>query len=102
MDFFGKIIVNDNVYIGTGSYILPGVTIESNVIIAAGSVITKSVPSGTIVGGNPARIISSIESYKDKGLKYNMDTKNLDPKQKEKIIKSATKDSFISKSYLKY
>lgn len=36
MDYFGKIIIKDNVYIGTGSYILPGVTIESNVVVAAG------------------------------------------------------------------
>ena len=42
---------------------MPGVIIEDKVIIAAGSVVTKSVPSGVIVGGNPARIIGNYNDY---------------------------------------
>lgn len=48
MDFFGKITIQDNVYIGNNSLIMPGVTIGSNVVVAAGSVVTKSVPAGAI------------------------------------------------------
>ena len=66
MDFFGKIIVKDNVYIGSGSSILPGVTIESNVIVAARSVVTKSIPEGVVVAGNPTRIVGTVEDYKNK------------------------------------
>jgi acetyltransferase-like isoleucine patch superfamily enzyme len=48
--------------IGTGATILGGVQIGAGAIIGAGSVVTKNVPAGTIVAGNPARIIRSVES----------------------------------------
>lgn len=50
-----------NVWVGSNSTILQGVTIGDNAIVAAGSVITKDVPANTIVGGVPARYIRSIE-----------------------------------------
>lgn len=54
-DLFGKVVIGNNVYIGTGSLIMPGVTIGDNSLIAAGSVVTKSVPSYVVVAGNPAK-----------------------------------------------
>lgn len=45
------IVVGDNVYIGVRSVIMPGVTIGNNVIIAAGSVVTKDIPDNSVVGG---------------------------------------------------
>ncbi|EOG5454816.1 DapH/DapD/GlmU-related protein [Cronobacter turicensis] len=51
------VIIEDDVWIGTGSIILPGVRIGKGAIVAAGSVVTKSVPEKSIVGGNPARLI---------------------------------------------
>lgn len=45
---------------------MPGITIGKDSIIAAGSVVTKSVPEGSIVAGNPAKIISSIDKYNEK------------------------------------
>lgn len=48
---FGRIKLGNNVFIGARSTILPGVTIGDNSIIAAGAVVTKSVPSGEIWGG---------------------------------------------------
>lgn len=53
----GPIIVKDDVWIGFGSLILSGVTIGQGAVIAADSVVTKSVPPYAIVGGNPARVI---------------------------------------------
>jgi acetyltransferase-like isoleucine patch superfamily enzyme len=50
--------IGDNVWIGYGSVILPGVTIGNNAIIGASSVVTKNVPAGATVAGNPAKIIS--------------------------------------------
>ena len=50
-----------NVWIGSNSTILQGVTIGDNAIVAAGSVVTKDVLANTIVGGVPARYIRSIE-----------------------------------------
>lgn len=49
--------IGDNCFIGNGAILLPGITIGNEVIIGAGSVVTKDVPSNTIVAGNPARII---------------------------------------------
>lgn len=54
------IIIESNVWIGARAIILPGVTIGSGSIVAAGSVVTKNVPNNTIVGGNPAKVIKNI------------------------------------------
>jgi virginiamycin A acetyltransferase len=50
-------IVGNDVWIGTRATIMPGVTIGSGAIVAAGSVVTRDVPAYAIVGGNPAAII---------------------------------------------
>ncbi len=55
------ITIGDDVWIGGGCTILAGVTIGDNSIVAAGSVVTKDVPSNTIVAGNPAKRIKDIE-----------------------------------------
>lgn len=66
-DLFGKIVIGNNCFIGQNSTILYGVTICDNVIIAAGSVVTKSInQSNVVVGGNPAKIISTWENIKVK------------------------------------
>lgn len=48
------------VWIGAGSTILPGVTVGENAVVGAGSVVTRDVEPGTIVAGNPARLIRRI------------------------------------------
>ena len=60
------IVVGRNVWIGSNSTILQGVTIGDNSIIAAGSVVTKDVPANTIVAGVPARFIRSISPEEEK------------------------------------
>lgn len=54
------IVLGKNVWVGSSSTILQGVTIGDNAIIAAGSVVTKDVPANVIVGGVPARLIRYI------------------------------------------
>ena len=66
--YFDKICIEDNVCIGGFSRIMPGVTIHSNSIIAGGSVVTKDVPHGCIVGGNPAKIIGKTNELVNKRL----------------------------------
>ncbi|TGD57137.1 CatB-related O-acetyltransferase [Flavobacterium humi] len=53
----GPIVVENEVWIGTGAIILSGVTLGKGSIIAAGAVVSKDVPPYAIVGGNPAKII---------------------------------------------
>lgn len=52
----GKVIIGNRVFIGAFAIIMPGVTIGDDVIIGAGSVVTKDIPSGTVATGNPARV----------------------------------------------
>lgn len=56
----GDIIIGDDVWIGMDSIILGGVTIGNGSVVAAGSVVTKSVPEKVLVGGVPARMIKTI------------------------------------------
>ncbi len=54
-----EVVIEDGVFIGINSIVLPGVTIGKNSVVGAGSVVTKDVPQSTIVAGNPATIIRS-------------------------------------------
>ena len=57
-----EVVIGDNVWIGSGAKIMPGVTIGNNSVIAAGAVVTKNVPKNVVVGGVPAKIIRNIEN----------------------------------------
>ncbi len=70
---FGIIEIKDNCFIGTESIITPNTTIGPNSIVGAASVVTKDVPPGTVVAGNPARVIGSIEEYVEKVTKSSID-----------------------------
>ena len=59
------IVLGHNVWIGSNSTVLSGVTIGDNAIVAAGAVVTRDVPAGAIVGGVPARIIRMIDGAGD-------------------------------------
>ncbi|MBP1224034.1 acyltransferase [Flavobacterium sp. 1355] len=56
----GPVIIEDNVWLGEGVIVLPGVTIGENSIVGANAVVTKSIPKNCIVGGNPAKIIREL------------------------------------------
>ena len=51
------VIIGNNVWIGGGAIILPGVTIGDNVVIGAGCIVTKSIPDNVIAAGSPCRVI---------------------------------------------
>lgn len=52
--------IGKNVWIGSGAILLPGVSVGDDAVIAAGAVVTKDVPAGTVVGGVPAKILRTI------------------------------------------
>lgn len=62
----GKVLIGNNVFIGASSIIHSNVTIGDNVIIGAQSNVTKSIPSNSVAFGNPARVVSTIEDFRNK------------------------------------
>lgn len=62
----GCIEIGDNVFIGSGTFILYNVRIGSNVIIAAGSLINKDVPDNSVVAGIPAQVVKTLDEYLSK------------------------------------
>ena len=68
---FGRIVILDNCFIGTGATIMPGVTIGPNAVVAAAAVVTQSVPPNTVVGGVPARVLMNMDEYAEKCLAQN-------------------------------
>lgn len=62
----GDIIVGNNVFIGANAIILGPVKIGDNVVVAAGAVVNKDVPSGSVVGGVPAKRIGSFDELMKK------------------------------------
>ena len=96
-DIFGKVTIKDWAYIGAHAQIMPGVTIGEGAIVAAGSVVTKSVPNGMVVGGNPAKILCTVDEYLKRNLQYNVHTKGLCKKDKKQRLLSMDESLFLKK-----
>lgn len=60
LEYAYPIVVGDNVWIGAGVQVMPGVTIGSNVVIGGGSIVIKDIPSNSVAVGNPCRVIRQI------------------------------------------
>jgi len=56
-----RINIGNYVYIGAGSFVLPGVDIGDNVMIGAGSVVSSNLPANSICGGSPCKVIRPLE-----------------------------------------
>jgi len=85
-DLFAPITVGNNVFIGLGCVILPGVTIGDNVIIGARSVVTKDIPSGVVAAGVPARPLGPVEAYWEKVRGRTVPTKDMDERAKRAFL----------------
>ena len=59
----GLVEIKNNVFVGAGSIILPGVIIGENTIIGAGSVVSKEIPANSVAAGNPCRVICKYDDY---------------------------------------
>lgn len=83
VDVVKPIKVGNNVFIGYGSVILPGVTIGDNVVIGAYSVVSRDVPSNSVAAGIPAKVLKDVAAYEEKHLANSDQTKNLDYEAKK-------------------
>lgn len=63
---FARITIGENVFIGCRVIIMPGVNIGNNVVVGAGSLVTKDIPEGEVWAGRPAKFLMSIGDYKSK------------------------------------
>jgi len=88
-DVFGKIKIGNNVFIGNSSTILPNTIIGDNCIVGAGSVVRGKFPEGSVIFGNPAKVVLNMNVQKFLYLQNPgfMKTQNLPDTEKAKIIK---------------
>ncbi len=92
-----KTIIGNDVFLGANAVILPGVNIGDGAIIGAGSVVTKDVAKNTVVAGNPAKEISTVEDYREKCYQRGIlvkAPKNFNKIFENKLLKKADIDEF--------
>lgn len=82
IDVVAPIKVGNNVFIGLGCIILPGVTIGDNVVIGAGAVVSRNIPSNVVAVGIPAKPICTLDEYKTSVDNEKLLTKQMDQSAK--------------------
>ena len=87
-DKIGIIKIGNNVNIGWNTMIMPGITIGDNVIIGAGSIITKDIPSNSVAAGVPAKVIRTLDEYCKKVTPDLVITKSMNKEEKKVFLLS--------------
>jgi len=83
---YGKIKIGKNCFIGCRTTLLPGIEIGDNVVIGAGSVVNKSIPSNSIAAGVPCKVICSLDEYREKHQDDFLYMVNLPYNEKKKFL----------------
>lgn len=97
LDYFGKIKIGNNSYIGSNVIVLPGVNIGENCIVGAGSVVTKSIPNNVVVAGNPAIFVTNTDGYVEKIKKVSLSCSGMSLKNKKEFLLNQENNKFIKK-----
>jgi acetyltransferase-like isoleucine patch superfamily enzyme len=86
IDVVGRITIHDNVFIGLGAILLPGIEIGPDAIVAAGAVVNKDVPPDSIAAGVPARVVGTIEDYERRVLPRAIHVRSGTPAEKRRAF----------------
>ena len=95
MDRFGKVRIGDNCHVGMNALIMPGVTIGRNCIVGAGAVVTHDIPDNSVAVGVPARVIETVEEYRDKNSKDFLPTKRMCWAEKRSAVERYCEEGLI-------
>ena len=89
-DKIAPIKIGNNVYIGMGAYIMPGVKIGNNCIIGAGAIVAHDIPDESVAVGIPARVVKCVEEYYTSTINKNWlyETAGMDNSQKREYFES--------------
>jgi len=87
IDVVGRITIGSNVFIGINTIVLPNVTIGDDCVIGAGSVVTRDVPSRTVVAGSPARVIRTLDEYECRSMDKALHIHRLNPEEKRRALR---------------
>ena len=93
-------------FVGAGTIVLPGVSIGSNVVIGAGSVVSHDIPDGSVAMGNPAKVVKSLEDYLTRerermkenntfGEEFTLRNSDFGEKERTKLIDSVKENGWI-------
>ena len=90
---YGRIIIRDNVYVGSGCTFLRGVTVGENTIVGARSLVNKSLEPNSVYAGVPAKKICSLDEFKEKFLADmpEFDLENYKKNKKDEVLKIVDK-----------
>lgn len=83
---YRRIDIGNRVFIGANAIIMPGVRIGDRVIVGAGSVVTKSIPEGLVVAGNPARCVGHFDHLEERALNEYPRHDEIDSKTQKEFI----------------
>lgn len=86
LDIIAPIKVGNNIFLGIGVIVMPGGTIGDNVVIGAGAVVTKDIPSNCVAAGIPAKPIKSIDEYWKSVESKTINTRRMRFKEKKKFL----------------
>lgn len=95
-DLIGEINIGNNCFIGMRSIIMLGVSLGNNCIVGAGSVVTHSFPDNSVIAGNPARYICSMEEYGEKNKEYALNLNEIPFSERSRFF-AAHKNRLITK-----
>jgi maltose O-acetyltransferase len=96
---FGEVVIGDNVFIGFNAIVLPNVHIGNDIIIGAGSVVSRDIPDNSVVLGNPMKIVCTYTDYMKKYEKeineaevYNFHPKYINESTRRQCLKQIQKE----------